>query len=68
MEALTILVMAGAVVAGLAVNAIWQRRYLAAGQGLVRSTFKSGLLGELTGFSIIGAYLVAGHLIWSLIS
>ncbi len=66
MEALTILVMIVAVISAAAINAIVQRRLLAAGYGWFRSTAVSGFTGLLAAIAIIAAYFIVGHLIWRL--
>jgi hypothetical protein len=64
MEVPTVFIVVVAFVVSLIVNAVLQRRFLAAGQSLFRSSIKSGLLGFLTAIAIVAVYLAAGHLIW----
>jgi hypothetical protein len=67
-QAVTILVFLVALIAAPVVNSEMQRRYLARGEGWLRSTVKSGSWGLLTMVAVLAAYFALGTLLARLLN
>ena len=67
MEVLTYIVMIAALLSAMMVNANMQGRFLARGEGYLRSTAKSGFLGMLAAIALIAAYFGIGSLAMQLL-